>query len=219
MIKIIFWFFELVCIYGASSDIYNIESEDIPKRICKNDVCFNLRLEKPFIEFPDTNGTLHSYIVEPYATSYDVNDDLLFSTKCKSNEQCFSDKCVNNTCIRNLQTNILRCDTLYNRPHLFISQKSSIHCGRMLGNPCDKNDECSSNYCEKNYCYENPYQLSDTDTMNLNMEYLGLIGGIMSTNKEIQAIKQFDSQRYSFLQSINIQTITKIIINNKLTIK
>jgi len=49
----------------------------------------------------------------------------------------------------------------------------------MLGNPCDKNDECSSNYCEKNYCYENPYQLSDTDTMNLNMEYLGLIGGIV----------------------------------------
>ena len=41
----------------------------------------------------------------------------------------------------------------------------------------------------------------------------------MSTNKEIQAIKQFDSQRYSFLQSINIQTITKIIINDKLTIK
>jgi hypothetical protein len=41
----------------------------------------------------------------------------------------------------------------------------------------------------------------------------------MSTNKVIKAIKQIDSQRCSFLESINIQTITKIIINNKLTIK
>jgi len=52
----------------------------------------------------------------------------------------------------------------------------------MLGDPCDKNDECSSNssnYCEETYCYENPYQPSDTDTWNLNMEYLGLIGGIV----------------------------------------
>ncbi|KAL6593398.1 hypothetical protein U3516DRAFT_917247 [Neocallimastix sp. 'constans'] len=198
MIKIIFWFFGLVCIYGASSDIYNVESEDIHEEliyryntlktfnktdnregICKNDVCFKSMLEKPFIELPDTNGTLHIYIVEPYESSYDVSPKLLFSTKCKSNEQCFSDKCVNNTCIRNLQSKISRCDTLYTRPHLFISQKKSIHCGRMLGDPCDKNDECSSNYCEKNYCYENPYRPSDTDTMNLNMEYLGLIGGIV----------------------------------------
>ncbi|KAL6600835.1 hypothetical protein U3516DRAFT_84354, partial [Neocallimastix sp. 'constans'] len=189
----------IICIYGASFDIYNVESEDIPEKliyhyntlktfektdnrkgICKYDVCFNLMLKKPFIELPDTNGTLHIYIVEPYQAHYNVNKEMLpFSTKCKSNEQCFSDKCVNNTCIRNLQANILRCDTLYTHPHLFISQKSFIHCGRMLGDSCDKNDECSSNYCEEPYCYENPYQPSDTDTMNLNMEYLGLIGGIV----------------------------------------
>jgi hypothetical protein len=97
MIKIIFWFFGLVCIYGASSDIYNVESEDIHEEliyryntlktfnktdnregICKNDVCFKSMLEKPFIELPDTNGTLHIYIVEPYESSYDVSPKLLF---------------------------------------------------------------------------------------------------------------------------------------------
>jgi len=85
MIKIIFLFLELVCIYGASSDTYNVESADIPEDliyrydtlgafnktdnkegICKDDICFISGLFRPFIELPDINGTLHNYILKPY---------------------------------------------------------------------------------------------------------------------------------------------------------
>ena len=89
-------------------------------------------------------------------------------------------------------------------PHLFISQKKFIHCGRMLGDPCDKNDECSSNYCER-FCTDNPYEPSDTDTMNLNMEYLNLDNNL--TNIVNSGSKGNADNIIQILMSVGVDTL------------
>jgi len=89
--------------------------------IVKNNVCTCIRENKikPFIELPDPNGNIYRYILVPYADisknfNYEYkNKTIYISLECKNNFQCFSNKCVNNTCTYNTDSDVSRCDNIY----------------------------------------------------------------------------------------------------------
>ena len=116
---------------------------------CKNNMC--LRIEdyniKPFIEFPDENGYIHKYILTPYNDSN--NETNFVSTECKNNTQCLSNKCLNKTCTYNEKSNIERCDVMYTAVTLFSFSEEYVYCGKMIGESCTKNSECSFKLCDK----------------------------------------------------------------------
>jgi len=112
---------------------------------CKDNVCVNVSIAsiKPFIELPDKNGYIHRYILIPYALGYDSfinqyiesnrNETISVSTDCKLDSQCFSNKCLNNTCTYNVEANVERCDLLYTHHTIHSPSEVYTNCGRMLG--------------------------------------------------------------------------------------
>jgi len=127
---------------------------------CKNDICLAVKQNniKPFIEFPDENGYIHKYILNPYTNDYkknlyEYNDSnnktILVSTECKNDTQCLSNKCLYETCTYNENSNIERCDVMYTKATIFSSSEEYIYCGKMIGESCKRNSECSYKSCDK----------------------------------------------------------------------
>jgi len=73
--------------------------------------------------------------------------------KCTKDIEWFSNKCYNNYCIFNNETNIIHCDDIYTFPRLFRSNSSYMYCGKAYLDTCNNNDECSSKMCGgEGYC-------------------------------------------------------------------
>ena len=121
--------------------------------LCKDNVCVCIEeiYNKPFIEFPDKDNYIHKYILIPFAPFYknvisqyiksNKNETIHVSTDCKTDTQCFSNKCINNTCTFNIEANIERCDVLYTHPTVSSRSEEYVNCGRMLGESCNRNDD------------------------------------------------------------------------------
>ncbi|OUM61996.1 hypothetical protein PIROE2DRAFT_11811 [Piromyces sp. E2] len=135
--------------------------------------CIPDNYNKPFIEFPDNKGYFHRYIFIPYASRYEPiigeyiesnnNTNINVSTNCKTDTQCFSNKCFNNSCVFNINSNVERCDTLYEKPFLDTVSKEYTHCGRAVGESCTKNSECSFDNCDNGICSDSHYVPSEYD--------------------------------------------------------
>ena len=143
---------------------------------CKDNVCVCISDcdIKPFIELPDKNGHFHRYILVPYASyfanftyeSENNNETIHVSVDCKGDNQCFSNKCVNNACTYNANSDVQRCDVIYTEATIFSHSEKYINCGRMLGESCTKDTDCSSNICFRDgKCLENTYRPSDNQFM------------------------------------------------------
>ncbi|OUM62487.1 hypothetical protein PIROE2DRAFT_11242 [Piromyces sp. E2] len=168
-----------------SEEIKNYTSSIIPiipkdcdvyyPRYCKDNICTCIpdNYNKPFIEFPDNKGYFHRYIFIPYASEYEPvigkyiksnnNTNINISTNCKTDTQCFSNKCINNSCVFNINSNVERCDTLYEKPFLDTVSKEYTHCGRAVGESCTKNSECSFDNCDNGICSDSHYVPSEYD--------------------------------------------------------
>jgi len=157
---------------------------------CKDNVCVcvNSSYITPFIELPDKNGYIHRYILIPYGYSYDEvissyinsnnNKTIHVSTDCKTDNQCFSNKCFNSTCTYNINANVERCDMLYTKPTLSSPSNSYINCGRMIGESCTKATDCSFKNCNiRGECSSGHYEPSETNVVTLGIQKLYL-GGI-----------------------------------------
>ncbi|OUM57343.1 hypothetical protein PIROE2DRAFT_17711 [Piromyces sp. E2] len=149
----------------------SIESTDIPDELISR---FNTNTISYVKYEPPQNFTLHNYeehceLDSPYYCKDNViiskyeyyNNETHISVACKNNIQCFSNKCVNNTCISNIEANIERCDTLYTEKTI----EKYLHCGRMLNEYCTENVECSFNNCSNNRCSDIHYIPSESDTV------------------------------------------------------
>ncbi|ORX51834.1 hypothetical protein BCR36DRAFT_254909, partial [Piromyces finnis] len=125
---------------------------------CKNDLCtvYEPYQGKYFVEFDNDNGTIYRYILGYYGDFYNKsnlnyietinNETVHVYIGCKTDNQCFSNKCVNNICEFNDEANIERCDTLYIKSNFFSQRpKHYTHCGRFPYFSCTKNEECSFN--------------------------------------------------------------------------
>jgi len=135
---------------------------------------------KPFIELPDKSGDLHRYILIPYAIGYNdfisqyiksnTNKTIHVSTDCRTDAQCFSNKCLNNTCTYNVEANIERCDTIRTRHTLSSPSKEYTNCGRMVGEVCTKSSDCSFNSCSNGECSFGNYGHYDTDVIKVDIQ-------------------------------------------------
>ncbi|OUM62008.1 hypothetical protein PIROE2DRAFT_11828 [Piromyces sp. E2] len=98
-------------------------------------------------------------------------EDRLFinvSTNCKTDTQCFSNKCIDNTCKRNVEANIKRCDFICKRPNVFTPNPHCYtNCGRMIGDDCTKDEDCSFKFCYHGSCFEDNYRPSEGDDIEL----------------------------------------------------
>ncbi|ORX50355.1 hypothetical protein BCR36DRAFT_412379 [Piromyces finnis] len=151
---------------------------------CKDDVCvcINDGDIKPFIELPDKNGYIHKYILIPYTSGHrniisefiesNNNINIHVSTNCTTDSQCFLNKCIENTCEHNIKANVERCDIVYTKPSIFSHGKEYLNCGRMLGEICLKDSDCSFNSCKGITCSDIRYIPSDTDVIDLGIQKL-----------------------------------------------
>ncbi|ORX41607.1 hypothetical protein BCR36DRAFT_310523 [Piromyces finnis] len=162
-------------------------------RLCKDDDCIYLQPNdnKPFIEIKYKNGYLHRYILIPYINYYETtitnfiesnkNETIHVSTDCKTDNQCFSNKCINNRCVKNLEVNIEYCDTVYLGLSCFIFSHIYYNkCGRMSGESCINNSDCSFDKCYKGTCVENINKPSDSEGLGPAFEKLGIIAALIS---------------------------------------
>ncbi|ORX35518.1 hypothetical protein BCR36DRAFT_263374, partial [Piromyces finnis] len=83
------------------------------------------------------------------------------STDCKTDTQCFSNKCFNNTCTYNVNANVESCDTIYTETTLFSESNSDIYCGLMVGESCTKDIDCSFKACYNGTCHKIQYIPTD----------------------------------------------------------
>jgi len=167
---------------------YEILCEINRPHYCKDDVCvcMNDTSIKPFIELPDKNGYIHRYILTTYATSYEIiiskyinsHNNETVSIDCKIDTQCFSNKCIDNRCTYNADANVERCDFIYTRPTTFTPKQEYLNCGRMIGESCSKDADCSFKDCENGRCYINHYEPSEIDALWLGLQEMGFYGTI-----------------------------------------
>jgi len=143
-------------IYRLNVTTNSIECEFCDTIICKGSYCFTAdrMFGLPFIEIPINTNTsrvndnntdcemckrsktqVYRYILHPYIwyRNHDISDNT--STECTKDAQCFTNKCVNNTCTFNENGNITRCR--YGR------------CGRFIGDPCLNKNDCSEGECDR----------------------------------------------------------------------
>eukprot|EP00833_Pecoramyces_ruminatium_P009501 jgi/Orpsp1_1/1183533/evm.model.c7180000085632.1 len=145
----------------TKSEVLNITDEYNLGFYCRNDTCVQVKNPDifPFVNFPDENGNLSNYIIESCTynnamlgncRNFTTNlEGILYSTLCSSNSECFSDKCVNSYCVFNDEL-VSSCDSIYISPSIFTERHSYMHCGRVLNEPCENDDECSSKKCNEN---------------------------------------------------------------------
>jgi len=148
----------------------------------KDDICLCIYgyYQKPFIELSDNKGIIHRYILIPYVYGYENiileytenNKNVSVSTDCKTNSQCFSNKCVNNLCDFNINSNVKRCDIVYEKPSLNSSGKEYIKCGRMVGEYCTNNSDCSFNNCVNKKCSDIHDKPSEWDYTTVRFQLL-----------------------------------------------
>ncbi|ORX80872.1 hypothetical protein BCR32DRAFT_280171 [Anaeromyces robustus] len=164
---------------------------DAPE-FCKDNVCVCMKesMIKPFIELPDQNGHIHKYILVPYSSyfesfiyEYNNNETIYVSLECKNDAQCFSNKCFNNTCTYNKNSDVIRCDRIYTKSNFFSRNKDTdghIHCGRMLNEYCTDDIECSFNNCSNNRCSSIHYIPSEFDSVVIDyQDIFGEMGHIL----------------------------------------
>ncbi|ORX65994.1 hypothetical protein BCR32DRAFT_272679 [Anaeromyces robustus] len=156
---------------------------------CKDNVCVPVSIGyvKPFIELPDRNGHIHRYILTPYASDYNhfyynKNETFNVSVDCKTDDQCFSDNCVNNMCTYNANSDVERCDIVYTRPTIFSSTKEYVNCGRMIGEFCTKDSDCSTNNCSESdrECLDIGYIPSDTNELTVLSQEFYVVAGFIA---------------------------------------
>ncbi|KAG4092420.1 hypothetical protein H8356DRAFT_950827, partial [Neocallimastix lanati (nom. inval.)] len=157
------------------------ECEYCNTTICRGSFCFQADkiFNLPFIEIPINSNFSQSnnnsmdckkcnlsktkrYILYPNVLYHDPAIDREVSTECSKNEQCFTNKCVNNTCVTNENADIKRC--------MFIG------CGKFIGDPCTNNDECLDGECNE-VCYipDPPKEKDPIDDALLFLVMFGLL--------------------------------------------
>jgi len=165
----------------------NIDDPDF----CKGDVCVCMyeSVIKPFIELPDQNNHIRKYILVPYANyykdfmyEYNNNETVYISLKCSNDYQCFSNKCVDNICTYNENSDATRCDRIYTRYNMFSRKKDiggHIHCGRMLHEYCTEDEECSFNSCKNNRCSDIHYVPTELDSVVIDFQDIFIMIGFI----------------------------------------
>ncbi|KAL6599991.1 hypothetical protein U3516DRAFT_845148, partial [Neocallimastix sp. 'constans'] len=174
------------------SEILKIKNKHSLTYFCKNDICtqVNTNYLKLFVEIPDQDGNKKIYIVKTYKyNDLDLKDksfialapmDLKYiydkknkryskkytyadiSFKCTSNYQCLSNKCIDGACIFNEENPIDFCAPIY-KFFIFLGRHSYMHCGKTIGEPCKRNNECGSKTCLKNNICSSVRYPSDSD--------------------------------------------------------
>ncbi|KAL6597579.1 hypothetical protein LY90DRAFT_629380 [Neocallimastix californiae] len=167
---------ELIYHFNISNSFIK-ENSEVPERccdfdftmFCKDNVCVHLeeKIIKPFIELPDKNGYVHRYILEPYAHSY--GNFILEYNESNNNDTMFL---------------LNRCDNIYTKRTIFSNSILYSYCGRMVGEYCTEDADCSFKNCQKNkkcsskncegMCSSIHYEPSDSDTVTLGIQKLGL---------------------------------------------
>jgi len=152
--------------YNNNTAIYkqNIYSKSYGTNYyCRQDTCIMLYegAYKPYIEFPDEKENIRTYIL--YSCIYNNklnktencekildNNDNNISVICKTDSECFFNKCIDNNCVFNKESPIYHCDIIYK--YFAIFEHSYVHCGKTYNDVCTNNNECSSNKCQKGIC-------------------------------------------------------------------
>jgi len=111
----------------------------------------------------------------------------MFPLNVKTDEQCFSNKCVENTCRYNAESDMEYCNDVYTKPTIFSQskkkkkkkkKKKDLYCGRMVGEYCAKNSDCSYKNCTGGRCSDIHYEPSDVDVITVGLQKLYLEAGI-----------------------------------------
>ncbi|OUM63776.1 hypothetical protein PIROE2DRAFT_9640 [Piromyces sp. E2] len=172
-------------IYHINVTTNSIENcEYCDTTICKGSYCFKAdeRFGKPFIEIPINTNTsrlndnntdckmckrlekqVNRYILHPYIAYHNFEDSI--STECTKDAQCFTNKCVNNTCIFNENNIITRCR--YGR------------CGRFIGDPCVNKYDCSEGDCDRKCYIPDPPKIRELDPLIKFYIYFGIVIFVM----------------------------------------
>jgi len=74
-------------------------------------------------------------------------------------------------------SDVERCDVMYTENIVFMSNKEFVHCGKMLGDSCTSNEECSYKNCFHEVCIEHHYIPSDGRGLTYTFVRLGLLAG------------------------------------------
>ncbi|KAL6612695.1 hypothetical protein U3516DRAFT_548880 [Neocallimastix sp. 'constans'] len=146
----------------SKEEVLKINDEYYISFYCKNETCILVDFDytDSFIEFPDENGEITTYIVD--TCTYDnIKLNNCFSKKCTTDIQCLSNKCIDEHCAFNEETPIVHCDDIYVKSG--CNRSSYMHCGKPYGDLCKVDDECSSKCCIEGTCRIQSYGPSDSN--------------------------------------------------------
>ncbi|ORX61227.1 hypothetical protein BCR36DRAFT_365806 [Piromyces finnis] len=136
-----------------------------------------------FIEIPDEKDNKKVYISMAhsyndfkkynYITFEHLRKNIYTSYKCTSDSQCLTNKCIEGVCIFNEENPTEYCTDIYIN---LLLRSSFMHCGKVMGDLCEKNAECASRVCNPytKTCGHPPLGPSDSDLANglRNFAYL-----------------------------------------------
>jgi len=104
------------------------------------------------INIPDKYGNLIGYITDTCNYNDIPLNKCTIRKLCNNDKECLFNKCYNNICIFNNETQIVHCDDIYIKLTLFKNRSSYMYCGKAYCDTCIENDECSSKQCINNRC-------------------------------------------------------------------
>ncbi|OUM57699.1 hypothetical protein PIROE2DRAFT_17225 [Piromyces sp. E2] len=147
-----FYFTNKYIQYGYIGTI-SIESVDIPDKLIYhlNTITSYIKNKPPkfYRYILTTYATGYENIISQYIDSHNNSETIHVSTDCKIDTQCFSNKCINNSCTYNAEANVIQ---------------EYMNCGRMIGESCSKDTDCS--------CFNNHYEPSEIDALDLGLQKL-----------------------------------------------
>jgi len=83
-------------------------------------------------------------------TVEEVDKNKCKTKQCTSNNDCFSEKCYQNTCVTD--TPIYKCT------YIKFSEDNKFECGKMMNMKCNVDEDCSTFYCKHGFCKVRHYE-------------------------------------------------------------
>ncbi|KAG4099219.1 hypothetical protein H8356DRAFT_1668768 [Neocallimastix lanati (nom. inval.)] len=114
---------------------------------CKGDDCSSVD-KKGYVQF-NSNGQTKNLNTNICITGNDSNGPFCFNNQpaCKTNADCFTNNCLNSTCVINKDAPTIECLDEYYYRSLTFSYVGKMRCGLGQYEPCKKNDDCASKSC------------------------------------------------------------------------
>ncbi|ORX52629.1 hypothetical protein BCR36DRAFT_286464, partial [Piromyces finnis] len=134
----------------SEEEVLEITDEMEINYYCKDNIC-SFSNDNIYVSHTDGHGNIKEYIHDTFSSHQKITQS---KSKCTKDSQCLTNKCIDNYCRFNDEVIIIHCGEIasFNAFKNKYNTYTHTHCGKLYGDTCNNDDECSSKSCTNGTC-------------------------------------------------------------------